>query len=248
MERRQLRRQGLGQGVTGYIALQLHPQRGSDGGYVGGEIGSGLGDIDADAHDDPVRRTVGPEGGFRQDAADLFAAQQQVVGPFDAAVQAADLLNGAAHGHCRQRRDHGQRVGAQAGAPQDGQVQAQPRGRLEAAAHAAAARRLAVRCHHGIDDALRGQPPALGIGGVHRVVMVHGNVHSTPPYPWYSTTIRRRCKWRYPLMPDSSGDGGLVRCDKEKAGILAVSWQRNVLLFAGAARIIGETNREEGLP
>ena len=45
MERRQLRRQGLGQGVTGYIALQLHPQRGSDGGYVGGEIGGGLGDI-----------------------------------------------------------------------------------------------------------------------------------------------------------------------------------------------------------
>ena len=47
-------------------------------------------------------------------------------------------------------------------------------------------------------------------------------------------------------MPDSSGDDGFVRCDKEKVGILAVSWQRNVLLFAGAARIIGGTNREEG--
>ena len=37
--------------------------------------------------------------------------------------------------------------------------------------------------------------------------------------------------------------GGFVEFAKEMPGFLAVSWRRNVLLFLGAARIIGEKMR-----
>lgn len=37
--------------------------------------------------------------------------------------------------------------------------------------------------------------------------------------------------------------GGVVEFAKEMPGFLAVSWRRNVLLFPGAARIIGEKMR-----
>ena len=41
---------------------------------------------------------------FRQDARDLPAPQQQVVGPFDGGLLSRDALNGTADRHRRQRR------------------------------------------------------------------------------------------------------------------------------------------------
>ena len=182
MQVSQLAHQRPGQLIPGHRVPRLRPEGRGHTRHIGGEIGSGLGHVDTNTYDDPVRHTVGAERRFRQDAADLPPAQHQIVGPLDTAAQTADPLNGTAHGHRRQRRHHRQRVGAQAGTPQHGQVQPQPRRGLEAAAHAAPARRLAVRRHHGVHNALRRQTAALGVGGVQHIILVYRDVHGSASF------------------------------------------------------------------
>ena len=105
--------QPLGVGVEVYrCALQL--QRGAVGQVGGVEIALGLGQIDADAADDaPPLHLVAVAHALAEDAHDLLAVQQQVVGPFDLAVHAVapgQLLADSEAGQQRQGGRLGQRL------------------------------------------------------------------------------------------------------------------------------------------
>ena len=101
-EIRQILRQPLGVGG----GIDRHTLQGKAGavGQAGGiEIGLRLGKVDADAHHDAVavRRALA------EDADDLFAVQQQVVGPFDLTFHAVAGMQGIADGKAGKERQGG---------------------------------------------------------------------------------------------------------------------------------------------
>ena len=103
--------QALGQpcGVGGKIHLcPLQLQRGAVGQIGGVKVALGLGKIDADAAQDaPALLLVAVAHALAQDAHDLFAVQQQIVGPLDLAVHAVAQLELGAHGQTGQQRQGG---------------------------------------------------------------------------------------------------------------------------------------------
>ena len=168
----QLLQQHLRQRVRGH-AVPLH---GKGGGDVRDIRWKGrLRHVDADAHHQPLRTAVRPQGGLRQDAAQLFPVQHHVVAPLDAAHRAADLLDGSAHGHRRQRRD-GEQLPSGAAAPQDGQVQPALR-RQERAPQTAFPGGLTPGDDRRVVRALRGQRLAYVIGGIHFIAAQDAPCH-----------------------------------------------------------------------
>ena len=158
--------QGLGEG-------------GGDGGEVGAEVGLGLAHIDPNTHHHGHRcGALGLELQLGENAAELFAVQDDVVGPLDAAGEAAAGLDGPAHRHRRPGGELTQGVQGDLGPEEDGTEEPLPLQGLEGVAPAAPARRLLV----GEDSqALRGPVgrPALDltVGGVHRVQADHLPAH-----------------------------------------------------------------------
>ena len=134
-----------GQHVGIPLGADLHPA-GEQAGPVGQprpvKVGLGLGQIDADAQDpcSPVGHALA------QDAHDLFAVQQQVVGPLDAAV---DAVHPVEHLGGDQAGQKGQRLGLDQGLLH----------------HAGVVQRLSRRVDPGVSPA---SPPGGLAGGVHR--------------------------------------------------------------------------------
>ena len=103
--------QALGQpcGVGGKIHLcALQRQRGAVGQTGGIKVALRLGQIDADAAQNaPALLLVAVAHALAQDAHDLFAVEQKVVGPLDLAVHAVAQLELGAHGKACQQRQGG---------------------------------------------------------------------------------------------------------------------------------------------
>ena len=124
--------------------------------------------IHSDARDH-ILQTVGlalqPQ--FGEDAHQLAAVQDDVVGPLDPGADAAGGLDAVAHGHGHPGGEVGNGGGLQMGAQQGGQIEPAATGGLEGTAQAATAPGLLLRQHH---QALRrprhGPALALGVGGV----------------------------------------------------------------------------------
>ena len=104
-------RQRLGQplGVGGKVHLRaLQLEGGAVGQVCGVKIALGLCQIDADAADDaPALHLVAVADALAEDAHDLFAVQQQVIGPFYLAVHAVALGQLIADGKACQQRQGG---------------------------------------------------------------------------------------------------------------------------------------------
>ena len=103
--------QALGQpcGVGGKIHLcALQRQRGAVGQTGGIKVALWLGQIDADAAQNaPALLLVAVAHALAQDAHDLFAVEQKVVGPLDLAVHAVAQPELGAHGQTGQQRQGG---------------------------------------------------------------------------------------------------------------------------------------------
>ena len=127
----------------------------------GVKIALGLGQIDADAADNGI--LIGDA--LTENPHNLFAPQQQIIGPLDLTVNAVTLPQGVRHG---QAGEEGQRFGlGQGNFQHDGVVQRLPGGVHPGTAQPSPARRLAG----GVDRPHRAEPVQMflgpGVGAAH---------------------------------------------------------------------------------
>ena len=109
----QLLHHGGGDGRQGEGLPQLRAQ---GPGYVPqllGEVPPIIVHVYTDAHHHVAEPSLRRKGAFRQDAAKLFAVQQQVVDPLDLGLGAHGSLQGTAHGLRREARQRQQRFRGQ---------------------------------------------------------------------------------------------------------------------------------------
>ena len=140
-------------------------------GHLRAEVGLRLAHVEAQAH-----HHVAQGGGLRlqlqlgEDAAQLAAVQDHVVGPLDVGADAAQRLHRVAHRHRRPRRQGGHLLQAARRPQQGGQVQPLPRRGQEGAAPAAPAPGLLPGDHHQpVGHGVHRPALDLVVGGVHRL-------------------------------------------------------------------------------
>ena len=147
---------------TGDFAPGLDPDGSSDGAEVRGQIGSGEVYIDADAkHNIFDFIEFGAE--FGEDAAELSAAGEQVIGPLDLATEAGAIANGAKERGGGQDGDACGRLGRPCRAQENGKPETLPLRREPAPAEAPTAFGLGLGKD---DDALRNAIPAEAVDHV----------------------------------------------------------------------------------